>query len=86
MLLILGFEIDPIGRIMTDTHLIYHRGDSEHLPIRILCLDIDFPDISVISFIYSKGMGNDWGMSPWLGLSPSVRKQLSPSFTREEKG
>jgi len=32
MLWVLGFEIDPIGRVMPLTHLIHNRGNSGHLP------------------------------------------------------
>jgi hypothetical protein len=85
--MIFGFEIDPIGREATDSHLVHHRGYADHLPIRILRFDVDFPDISVIPLLHGESVGDDWGVSSWLGLSPSsVRKQLGPSVTREEEG
>ena len=83
---ILGFEVDPIGRVATDTHLVHHRGNSEHLSVRILRLDVDSPDISIIPLLNGKGVSDDWSMSSRFGFPPGVWKQLGPSLTRQEEG
>jgi len=47
---------------MTITHLVDYYGDFFHVSIRVLCLDIDFPDISITTLIHGECVGNDRGV------------------------
>src|SRR4030042_4855461 len=46
---------------MTVAHLVHNHGNFIHIPIWVLCLDINFPNITIVTPIYSKGTGNNWG-------------------------
>src|SRR4030042_1656661 len=61
---------------MAIPYLINFDRNSRHIPIQILCLNIDLPDISVISFLHSKRVCNHRGIPFRIVLRPCHLRNL----------
>ncbi len=71
---------DIIWGIRSITHLIEDAYKFPHIPIRVIGLQVDLPDVSVVELIGGKPVGDDWWTSPRLNEPFCQRLGVPPLY------